>query len=174
MTDSNSKFKIILLSTGGTIEKTYNEVAGSLENRDSIIQKKVLSKLRLPYTEIEAHTIMSKDSLQMDDSDRQEICDQIAFFEEREHPILVLHGTDTMTQTLRYCSDRLFEVKVPVIFTGAMRPQEFEDSDAVQNVNEALLAAKLLPPGFYIVFHNRVFPSSLDVHKNLHKATFEV
>lgn len=174
MKDSNPKIKLILLTTGGTIEKTYDEIAGSLENRDSIIQKRITNKLRLPYTDIEAHSIMNKDSLQMDDTDRQEICEQIAFFQERKHPIIVLHGTDSMALSMRYCAERLVDISVPVIFTGAMRPQEFEDSDALQNVTEAFLAAKILAPGFYIVFHNRVFSSSMDVYKNVPKATFEL
>ena len=43
-----------------------------------------------------------------------------------------------------------------MILTGAMRPYEFRDSDAQQNVTEALLAARLLAPGVYVVIHNRV------------------
>ena len=37
-----------------------------------------------------------------------------------------------------------------------MRPYEFRDSDALQNVTEALLAARLVAPGVYVVMHNRV------------------
>ncbi len=174
MKDANPKFKIIMLSTGGTIEKTYDEIAGALENRDSITERRVIKKLRIPYTDVECHTIMSKDSLDMEDTDRQEICDQIEFFQERGHPIVVLHGTDTMTKTLYYCAERLTSIKIPVIFTGAMRPQEFEDTDAFQNITEALISAKILSPGFYLIFHNRVFPSTLNIFKNVRKATFEV
>lgn len=170
--DMNLKFKIVMLSTGGTIEKTYDEVAGSLENRESIIQKHVLSKLRLPYTEVEVHSIMSKDSLHMTESDRRMICDKIHSYEKDGHPIVIIHGTDTMTQTLYFCSDNL-NPKVPVIFTGAMRPQEFEDSDALQNVSEALLAAKILKAGFYIAFHNRIF-SEKNIRKNPAKVRFEL
>jgi len=43
-----------------------------------------------------------------------------------------------------------------VILTGAMRPYEFRDTDAIQNVTEALLAARLLESGVYVVMHNRV------------------
>jgi L-asparaginase len=43
-----------------------------------------------------------------------------------------------------------------VVLTGAMRPYEFRDSDALQNVTEALLAARILDGGIYVVMHNRV------------------
>ncbi len=172
MLNTNEKFLITILSTGGTIEKTYDEIAGSLENRDSIIQEHVVSKLRLPYTELAIHTIMSKDSLYMTDDDRQMIAQQISTHAQHGYPIIVLHGTDTMVKTLEHCTKTLTAIRVPVIFTGAMKPQEFQDSDALQNVTEALIAAKLLKPGFYLSFHNRIF-SSTQVRKNTRKATFE-
>ena len=55
--------------------------------------------------------------------------------------------------------------------TGAMRPYEFRDTDALQNVIEALLAARLVSPGVYVVMHNRVlrFPG---VAKDPEKLTF--
>ena len=37
-----------------------------------------------------------------------------------------------------------------------MRPYEFRDTDAAQNVIEALLASRLLDPGVYVAMHNRV------------------
>jgi L-asparaginase len=47
---------------------------------------------------------------------------------------------------------------VPIIFTGAMTPLGFERSDGLQNLTESLLAARLLPPGIWLVIHNQVFP----------------
>jgi L-asparaginase len=53
-----------------------------------------------------------------------------------------------------------------------MIPMGFEDTDATQNVTEALLAAKLLPAGLYIAFHNQIFKVP-HVAKNKEKRTFE-
>lgn len=47
------------------------------------------------------------------------------------------------------------DLSIPLILTGAMRPYEFRDSDALQNVTEALFGARLLDPGVYAVMHNR-------------------
>ncbi len=47
-------------------------------------------------------------------------------------------------------------LEIPVILTGAMRPYEFRDTDAMQNVIEALLASRLLDAGVYVAMHNRV------------------
>lgn len=42
--------------------------------------------------------------------------------------------------------------------TGAMRPYEFRDTDAMQSVTEALIPARLLDSGVYAVVLNRVLP----------------
>jgi L-asparaginase len=51
---------------------------------------------------------------------------------------------------------------VPVILTGAKRPHELRNTEALQNLSEALLAVQLLEPGVYGAMHNRIleFPVS--------------
>lgn len=169
---ATSAVDVIIVTTGGTIEKTYDEFDGSLENRGTSIKNRILSKLRLPYTNIQVHPLLSKDSLFMDDTDRELICQTLALETKKNAPIVVLHGTDTMAQSAQYCFDRIKNLVVPVVFTGAMIPMGFDDSDAIQNVTEALLSAKLLKPGFYISFHNQIFEVP-HVQKNKEKRTFE-
>lgn len=170
--NNNNKSKVILITTGGTIEKTYDEFDGSLGNHESLIKFTLLSRLRLPYTDLEVYSILSKDSLDMDDKDRDFLALSIEHHMDKGGPIVVIHGTDTMAQSAEYCQKKIGTPKVPVVFTGAMKPMGFEDSDARQNVTEALLASKLLPPNFYISFHNRIFTVP-NVRKNHEKRTFE-
>lgn len=169
---SNEIMPLYILATGGTIEKIYDEFEGSLQNRDTIVKNKILQRLRLPYTDITVKQIMSKDSLYMDDDDRKFILDSLKAHEKGEHPIVVLHGTDTMDLTTKYCFDHYPSVKVPVVFTGAMKPLGFDDSDAAQNVIEAIFAARILPPGYYVTFHGKLFKVP-NFKKNKQKGTFE-
>ncbi len=168
----NSTRDVIIITTGGTIEKTYDEFDGSLENRGTSIKNRILSKLRLPYTNIIVESLMSKDSLYMDDSDREVICETVKRELSKKSPIVILHGTDTMALSAQYCFEQIKNCEVAVVFTGAMIPMGFDDTDATQNVTEALLAAKLLTPGFYISFHNQIFKVP-NVQKNKFKRTFE-
>lgn len=172
MTQKNSPKDILIITTGGTIEKTYDEFDGSLENRGTSIKNRILGKLRLPYTNIEVQPLLSKDSLYMDDNDRRAIKNAIEAELKRNAPIVVLHGTDTMALSANFCFEEIKNVTVPVVFTGAMIPMGFDDTDATQNVTEALLAARLLSPGFYISFHNQIFKVP-HVQKNKEKRTFE-
>src|SRR5690606_10166280 len=134
--------KIVLLSTGGTIEKTYDERGGSLENRRSIILEKIVAKLRLPYTDLCVESIMATDARARTDEDRELIASIIADRLILGCPLLVIHATHTMELTARHCHGRIGAPSQPVVFTGAMRPVEFENTDAIQNVTEALMAAR--------------------------------
>lgn len=168
----NEIMPLFILATGGTIEKIYDEFEGSLQNRDTIVKNKILQKLRLPYTEITVKQIMSKDSLYMDDHDREFILDSIKSHEKDGHPIVILHGTDTMDLTSKYCFENYRDVKVPVVFTGAMKPLGFDDSDAAQNVIEAIFAARISSPGYYMTFHGKLFTVP-NFKKNKTRGTFE-
>lgn len=169
---NNAPKKITILTTGGTIEKTYDEGQGTLKNRETVIKTKIEQRLRLPYTLIEVKSIMAMDSLDMRQSDREVILEAISLFAKFNDPIVVLHGTDTMQQTAELVASKMQKLTVPIVFTGAMKPLGFEDSDAMQNVVEALYAVKIIEPAVYISFHNRLFKVP-GVRKNKDIGTFE-
>ncbi len=170
--NSNRPQEIIVITTGGTIEKTYDEFDGSLNNRESVIKAKIMSRLRLPYTSLQVFSVMNKDSLFMTDDDRQLLLHFVRSQLEKQLPIVILHGTDTMAVSAELCQRELKNVSVPIVFTGAMKPLGFEDSDALQNVTEALLASKILASGVFLAFHGRVFTVP-GVRKNRERGTFE-
>ncbi len=166
------KSKINVVATGGTIEKIYDEGTGLLKNKKSIIKNFIQSQLRLPHTDFEVFPLLAKDSLDFNDEDRQLILSTLSTLQEEHSPIVVIHGTDTLEFSVQKCITKLEKVKVPVIFTGAMRPVDLKDSDAMQNIAESFIAAKLLTPGIYVSFHGQIF-QGLNVHKNHIKGTFE-
>ena len=168
----NQRQKVFLLSTGGTIEKTYDEEDGELANRASVVVNRLVDKLRLPYTSVQLDVVMAKDSLEMTDQDRANILAAVKARLGKEIAVVILHGTDTMELTAKYLLDNIPSPDVPIILTGAMRPLEFENSDAMQNVTEALMVARLVEPGVYISFHNKLFKIP-GVRKNRKAGTFE-
>ena len=169
---SNDNKPLTIITTGGTIEKSYDENEGTLQNRETIIKNKILQKLRLPYLDITVKSILSKDSLYMDDADRTLIADELQRQIQRGNPIVVLHGTDTLDKTAAHCQKQIPNPTVSVVFTGAMRPMGFDDSDATQNVVEAIFAAQHFKPGYYVTFHGRLFLVP-NFRKNRDKGTFE-
>lgn len=166
---------ITLITTGGTIEKTYDEFTGELANRRSIVRR-MLAELRLEETEVNVFELMSKDSQFLTDADRTRILEAVRATGACEEGtavtgIVILHGTDTLAVTGQRLHEELGAPRVPVVLTGAMRPFEMKNSDALQNLTEALFAAGILPPGVYCVAHGRVLPFP-GVRKDPERGTF--
>ncbi len=159
--------RITLISTGGTIEKTYDERAGVLDNRSSIVHE-MLGLIRLEDTAVHAVPLLNKDSLELTDADRAEIVQAVrTAIDEGSAGVVILHGTDTLCQTGELLYQDLSGLSpVPVILTGAMRPFEMKRSDALQNLTEALFAVDALDPGVYVVAHGRAlrFPGIAKDH----------
>lgn len=69
--------QITLITTGGTIEKTYDEHTGELTNRRSVVRR-MLARLRLEDTAISIIELLHKDSLLMTEEDRGSIVKALA------------------------------------------------------------------------------------------------
>jgi len=147
---------ITLVTTGGTLEKSYDETTGTLVNRHSNVAH-ILQGLRLEQTRINIHELMNKDSLDMTDVERALIVQTVRL--ESEAPgiegVIVLHGTDTLSKTGECLYESIPNPKCPIVLTGAMRPYELKQSDALQNLTESIFAVSLLEPGIYAVVHGK-------------------
>ena len=162
--------RIALVTTGGTIEKTYDELGGVLSNRLSNLDV-MLPGLELGGVELSRVGLMNKDSLDLTAEDLELIVVTVAH-QLRDHDgVIVVHGTDRLADTGRLLHERLVDLSVPVVMTGAMRPYELRQTDATQNLTEALLAVQFLGPGVWCVMHDRAlrFPG---VVKDRAKMTF--
>ena len=149
--------RVYVITTGGTIEKVYSEQTGNVQNLDTKIER-YLRLLRLPDTELQTVHLMNKDSLEMTAADRGLILEEVRKAFAEPAPIVITHGTDTVVETGLFLQQNLPDLKVPIVFTGAMTPLGFEASDGLQNLTESLLAARLLAPGVWLAMHNQVFP----------------
>ncbi len=164
------KRRIALISTGGTIEKTYDELSGVLANQVSVLDV-MLASLELRGVEVQRVALMNKDSLEMSDADHTLIAETATSMARTTSGVVVVHGTDRLAAS----GERVVQIAgtpaSPVVFTGAMRPYELRSTDALQNLIEALLAVQILPAGVYVAMHNQVlqFPG---VTKDRHAGTF--
>jgi len=164
------KRRIALISTGGTIEKTYDELSGVLANQVSVLDV-MLASLELRGVEVQRMQLMNKDSLDMTAEDHTLIAQTAARMAEAMAGVVVVHGTDRLAVSGERVVDLAGTPAAPIVFTGAMRPYELRSTDALQNLTEALLAVQIVPPGVYVAMHNQVlrFPG---VIKDLERRTF--
>ena len=111
--------------------------------------------------------LLRKDSLNLTDGDRAAI--RAAVMACNADHIIVTHGTDTMVETARALGTPPGKV---IVFTGALQPGRFSDSDAPFNLGLAMGAVQTLPPGIYIAANGEVFPAG-KVRKNRDLNRFE-
>jgi L-asparaginase len=166
---NEGKRSITLLSTGGTIEKTYDPLHGVLSNDVSVLEV-LLAQLELEGVELRHVELMNKDSADMADADHRIIAEHAMEYGATCDGVVVVHGTDRLAET----GDAIVEMSgsapgIPIVLTGAMRPWILRNSDAQQNLTEALMAVQLLKPGVYVCMHNKViaFPGVVKDVANL-------
>ena len=155
-----------IITTGGTFDKHYSPLAGSLGFADTHLHE-ITARMRL-VDPIITQTLMLIDSLEMQDTHREQILQ--ACLTSLETKIVIIHGTDTMAETGRVLGAASLEKTI--ILTGAMVPYEVTGSDALFNLGFALGVAAQTSSGVYIAMNARVHPWQT-VRKNRHLGVFE-
>jgi len=158
--------RIRILITGGTFDKTYNELTGQLYFQDSHLPE--MLKLGRCNLELEIRTLMMIDSLDMTDDDRRIILEHCRNSQERR--IVITHGTDTMVNTAKTLAGQA-PGKI-IVLTGAMVPYKFGSSDGLFNLGSALAFAQTLPAGVYVAMNGRCYEWNR-VRKNRETGMFE-
>jgi L-asparaginase len=156
---------IRLIATGGTFDKRYEPLRGQLGFGESVLPQ-MLQTARARNIKIDISMLI--DSLDMTDSDRQQIVAACRRAEESQ--IVIVHGTDTMTQT----ADALIRAGLnkTIVLTGAMVPALVHDSDAPFNLGFALACAQCLAAGVWITMNAGIFAAG-KVRKNRELGIFE-
>ena len=160
---------IRMFVTGGTFDKEYNELNGSLFFKDTHLPE--MLRLGRSRIEVAISTLMMIDSLEMTAADRARIVEECG--RAAESRILITHGTDTMVETAAALAAALPRAAgKTIVLTGAMVPYAFGSSDGLFNLGSALSFVQALAPGVYIAMNGRCFDWN-QVRKNRASGTFE-
>lgn len=141
---------IKIFTTGGTFDKIYFDAMSEFHIGDPIIPE-LLEEANVSF-EYEVESLLKKDSLDMDEADREIIRSAIELATQNQ--ILITHGTDTMIETAQVLLD--IGGKTIVLF-GAMQPARMHYSDAIYNLGVASAAVQLLPTGVYLAMNGNIF-----------------
>lgn len=158
---------IRVLVTGGTFDKKYDEITGTLYFTETHLAEMLrLGRCRVP---VELETVMLVDSLHMTDEQRGQLVERCRNCDESR--IVITHGTDTMVETARVLAAGVRGKTV--VLTGAMIPYAFGSSDGLFNLGSALSFVQVLPDGVYIAMNGTRFTWD-NVRKNRESGVFEV
>ena len=156
---------LLVLTTGGTIDKVYFDASSEYEIGEPTVPHVFReSGVALEWRLL---SLLRKDSLEMDDEDRQAI--RAACEEALEQKILITHGTDTMSVTAEALQGIAGKT---IVLTGALAPARFRVTDAIFNLGLALGAVQSLPEGVYLAMNGTIFPAG-KVRKNREAGRFE-
>ena len=155
-----------LIATGGTFDKHYNELNGTLGFAESHLPQ-VIARTRMTIP-VALETLPLLDSLDMQDEDRQRVLASCQAAPEKA--IVIIHGTDTMRETAGVLGAASLDKTI--VLTGAMIPYEIANSDALFNLGVACGVAQTLPAGVYVAMNGKVF-SWDNVTKNRTAGVFE-
>ena len=155
-----------IFTVGGTIDKIYFDQKSAYQ----VGHPKIVEVLQEANVTVEfvTESIMQKDSLDMDESDRRLILEKIS--QDPHEQIVITHGTDTMIDTAKTLS--VIRNKT-IVLTGSMQPARFKNSDASFNIGFAIAAVQALPHGVYLTINGLIF-DPLSVRKNIDMNRFEV
>src|ERR1700730_9282873 len=161
--------RIRLFVTGGTFDKEYDELTGTLSFKDTHLPE--MLRLGRSHIDVSVRSLMMIDSLEMTGADRAFICEQCR--QAAEPQIVITHGTDTMVETARALATAIAGGAPKIIvLNGAMVRYAFGSSDGLFNLGSALSFAQTLPPGVYIAMNGRYFAWDR-VKKNRETGVFE-
>ena len=148
--------KISVLNTGGTFNKRYNPILGKLEvPSDNIALDKIVKSCF--NVDFEIKNIVSKDSLDFTDADRETILENI--LNSKSDKIIIIHGTDTVDLTSKFIEDKVGNKKI--VFTGAMVPMSIDEVEATMNFSQAIgFLNAPIENGIYLSMHGVVVEHS--------------
>jgi L-asparaginase len=157
---------IRIVVTGGTFDKEYNELTGTLFFKKTHLREMLgLGRCRV---NVKIHTLMLTDSLEMTNIDRRRIVEHCR--QAREQQIVITHGTDTMETTANVLAGAI--KNKTIVLTGAMVPYKFGSSDGLFNLGSALAFVQTLPQGVFVAMNGRCFRWD-NVRKNRRTGVFE-
>lgn len=147
-----SKPKILLIYTGGTIGMVKNAKTGALKAFDF---KKLLKNIpELKLLECEIDTVSFKNPIDSSNMNIQH-WQKIALIIEENYTnfdgFVVLHGSDTMSYSASALSFMLENLAKPVIFTGSQLPIGDLRTDAKENLITAIQIASLQEKGKAVI-----------------------
>ncbi len=124
--------KILIISTGGTFNKVYNPFDGSLEiDSNAKALREIFSQW---LCEFELVTIIDKDSLDMNNNDREYLWRTVK--NSVYDSIIIVHGSDTIDKSASFLASQHLDKKI--VFTASMVPFSINPIEATANLALAI------------------------------------
>ncbi len=161
--------ELLIINTGGTFNKRYDYITGNLVvPKDNLAVEKLLELSNIKNIEI-IGTIY-KDSLEMLDSDREEILKIIQ--NKNISKIIIIHGTDTIDLTAKYLAEKIQTKQI--VLLGAMNPISINPVDGAINFGVALSYLQISNNSEIMIAMSGLISNYKNIYKNRALGKFEI
>jgi len=162
--------EVLILNTGGTFNKKYNQIKGLLEvNNDSTFVNNILDDIYKSNKKPLIEGLIYKDSLDITKKDRKELLKRIQTSKYKK--IIIIHGTDTMNKTAKFLNKNIKNKQI--IIVGSMQPYTLSKIECTGNLMMAIgYINNKIKNNIYICM-NGIVQKHNKIKKNYKKAVFE-
>jgi L-asparaginase len=161
---------ILIINTGGTFNKIYNQHNGLLQipkNNKTI--KTILNKLYKTNQKPKIKGIVYKDSLDITKKDRYQLLELIE--KSKHNKIIIIHGTDTMVKTADFLNQNIKNRQI--VFVGSMVPYSINKLEASTNLGMALGFLQTQQQNKIYICMNGLIKTHNNISKNYKRVVFE-
>jgi L-asparaginase len=154
--------KILLISTGGTISQSHNELGVTVSTNafkaDTFASILERLKSKFQIAEINSMAVLNKDSSNMTMLDWSTIVQAIVDQYDNYDAFIVTHGTNTMGYTTAAASFAIGNLGKAVAFTGAQVSYSIPGSDSIINLENILRVITEKPQlvGVFMIFGSKI------------------
>ena len=162
--------KILILNTGGTFNKKYNQINGKLEvYKGSYYINELLDDIYKTNKQPKIKTIMNKDSLEIKTLHRRLLVENIN--QSKEEKIIIIHGTDTMSKTAKFLNKRINNKTI--VLVGSMQPFSINKIEATGNLMMAIGFIEIKKKKGVYICMNGIVEKYNKIKKDYTKAVFK-
>lgn len=155
---------MFFILTGGTIDSYYDtDKCTAIPFSDSIIEDYLEKTVQRNCQNDKFVQICMKDSRDIDQNDREKICDLIDNSSEKN--FVITHGTYTLFDTAVFIEKNIKRKDVVITLTGSLIPLSgFAPTDAPFNLAYAIANSELNHPGIYVSIKGKIYPAKESYH----------
>lgn len=143
--------RICIVSTGGTFEKSYDILSENMVISSDSVVPDILNYSNVEYPEV--RYLIGKDSLDINDEDRRELCTYLEEWGFSRY--VIVHGTSRIVETAKYL-DQENKGRV-IVVTGALKPYRYCGIEASFNLGCAIGYCNAVNKGVWIAMNGRLF-----------------
>lgn len=164
---------MFFILTGGTIDSYYDtDKCTAIPFNGSIIKNYLEKTVQRDCHKDKFVQICMKDSREIDQSDRDKICDLINNSSKKK--FVITHGTYTLFDTAKFLNENIKRSDVVVTLTGSLIPLSgFAPTDAPYNLAYAIANSEFNHPGIYVSIKGKVYPAKEKIVLHLLRDSIE-